>query len=127
VAGLIAPRGALVLEHVSETVPENVLAGVTEMVEVLPEVTPGNTEMFPLLVSVKLLLLVGAPQKPAHPDRSGAAAIRRRAQFPIFIAAPPRSYSPVILLMRRLQTIAFASGLLCALVVPLASSGTHRL
>jgi len=90
VVALTAAVGALVTEHASETVPENELAGVTVMVEVLPVVAPGVTEMLPLLVSEKLLLLLplGASQKPAHPARSGAAATSIHARLPILIAAP---------------------------------------
>jgi hypothetical protein len=51
-AGLVAPEGELVMEQVSDTVPEKELTGVTVIVEVLPEEAPGATEMLPLLVIV---------------------------------------------------------------------------
>jgi hypothetical protein len=78
----------VVTAQVSATVPVNELDGVTVMVEVLPVVAPGASEMLPLLESVKLLLPLGASQNPEHPASSGAAASNRRAHFPIFIAAP---------------------------------------
>jgi hypothetical protein len=75
-------------EQVRVTVPVNEFDGVTVMVEVLPVVAAGLTEMFPLLVRVKLVLVLGASQKPAHPARIGVARSNSRAHFPIFIASP---------------------------------------
>lgn len=93
VAGLVAPEGELVTAQVSVTVPVNELAGVTVMVEVLPLVAPGATEMLPLLVSVKLLLeLLGGSQKPEQPMTktmmSGAAARTTLHHFTALIASP---------------------------------------
>jgi hypothetical protein len=86
VAGLVALVGEVVSAQASATVPVKELPGVTVMVEV--PVEPGLTEMLPLLARVKLVLvLVGASQKPAHPDSSGAAS-NINANFSIFIAAP---------------------------------------
>jgi hypothetical protein len=65
------------------------------MVAVLPVVAPGLTVMAPLLVSVKLVLPLGACQKspqPAKPATNGAAASNNHAHFPIFIAAPLAPY-----------------------------------
>jgi hypothetical protein len=91
VVGLIAPEGDVVMAQESETVPVNVLDGVTVMVEVLPEVAPGLTEMLPLLLRLKSVLPLpppGACQKSPHPARSGAAANNSLAHVPIFISAP---------------------------------------
>lgn len=85
VAGLVAPDGELVTEHVSETVPVNELEGVIVIVDVLPEVAPGLTDMLPLLERVKLLVPLGAFQKPEQPVRNGAAATSNRAKSLIFI------------------------------------------
>jgi hypothetical protein len=93
VAGLTALVGALVTEQASATVPVKELAGVTVIVDVLPVVAPGVTAMLLLLESVKLPLLGGVSQKPAHPDNNGAAARSIHAHFPIFIAAPLSSLS----------------------------------
>jgi hypothetical protein len=95
VVALEAPEGA-VTAQVSATVPVNELDGVTVMVAVLPVVAPGLTVMAPLLVSVKLVLPLGACQKspqPAKPATNGAAASNNHAHFPIFIAAPLAPYS----------------------------------
>jgi hypothetical protein len=91
VAGLVALDGVLVTEQVSATVPVYELPGVTVIVDVLLEVAPGATAIFPLLVSAKLLLL-GASQKPLHPASTATAASRNGAKFPIFI---PLSFSIV--------------------------------
>ena len=95
VVGLVAPEGELVMEQVSVTVPVNELAGLTVILEVLPEVAPGATEIFPLLVSVKLLLelLVGGSQKPEQPAtklmmRAAAAGHITPLHFPALIASP---------------------------------------
>ena len=93
VAGLMAPEGALVTEQESVTVPLNELAGVTVMVEVLPLVAPGATEILPLALSVKLLPeLLGASQNPAHPTTkltiSGAAVKTKLLHLPALIASP---------------------------------------
>ena len=85
VAGLVAPVGALVVEHVSDTVPVNELPGVTVTVDV--PLAPGLTAMLPLLERVKLLPL-GASQKPLHPAISGVTHSSIHANFPILIAAP---------------------------------------
>jgi hypothetical protein len=95
VVALAAPDGA-VTAQLSATVPVNELDGVTVMVAVLPEVAPGATVMAPLLVSVKLVLPLGACQKfpqPAKPATNGAAASNNHARFPIFIAAPLAPFS----------------------------------
>jgi hypothetical protein len=73
VAGLLALVGA-VTEQVRSTVPVNELAGVTEMVEVLLVVAPGLTVMLALLLREKLVLPLGASQKPLHPVRSDTVA-----------------------------------------------------
>jgi hypothetical protein len=93
VVGLVAPVGELVTEHVRETVPVNELAGVTVMVEVLPLVPPGVTEMLPLLERVKLLVPLGRSQNFEQPTvntttTSEAAANNTRAHFLAFIAVP---------------------------------------
>ena len=92
VAGLVAPEGELVTEQVRATVPVNVLAGVTVIVEVLPVVDPGVMLILPLLVRVKLLLPLGGSQKFEHPTAktttSGAAANNTRPHFLLFIAVP---------------------------------------
>lgn len=87
VAALVALEGVLVTEHASVTVPVNELPGVTVIVEVLLDVAPGATLIFPLLVSLKLVLL-GASQKPLHPERKGATISASQTQLPIFIAVP---------------------------------------
>jgi len=93
VAGLVAFVGALT-EHERLTVPVNELAGVTEIVEVLPEVEPGlKDRLMGLLESEKLLPVLGASQKPLHPARSGSAArkIPAHLAYPIlarFITSP---------------------------------------
>jgi hypothetical protein len=70
VVGLVALDGEVVMAQESETVPVNVLDGVTVMVEVLPVVP------------------LGACQKSPQPANSGTTASRNLAQLPIFIAAP---------------------------------------
>jgi hypothetical protein len=87
VAALIAPVGA-VTEQLSDTVPVNVLAGVTEMVE-LPVAPWATVILVGLPVSVKLALFPpGACQKSPQPAKSGATASNIHAHLPIFIAAP---------------------------------------
>jgi hypothetical protein len=71
----------------SVTVPLNEFEGVTVMVDVLPVVAAGLTEIFPLLVSVKLVLPPGASQKSPQPARIGAANSNSLAHFPIVIAS----------------------------------------
>jgi hypothetical protein len=88
VVGLVAPFGADVIAQVSATVPAKELDGVTVIVEVLPLVAPGLSVMLPLLERVKLVLLLGALQNPAHPVMNGTATSSRRAQFPVFISEP---------------------------------------
>jgi hypothetical protein len=51
-AGLVAPVGDEVTAQARETVPVNEFAGVTVMVDVLPLVPPGVTEMLPLFERV---------------------------------------------------------------------------
>jgi hypothetical protein len=91
--GLVALEGAVVTAQVSVTVPVNELPGVTVIVEV-PEVEPELTVMAPLLVSAKLVALLppGACQKFPQPASSGVAVSNNRANLPIFIAAPLRSF-----------------------------------
>jgi hypothetical protein len=86
VVGLVAFESVVVTAQVSETVPVNEFDGVTVIVAVLYE--PGLTAMLPLLVRAKLVLLLGASQKPAQPVRSGTAANSSFAHVPIFIPAP---------------------------------------
>jgi hypothetical protein len=86
--GLVALERVVVTAQVSATVPVNEFDGVTVMVEVFPLVAPGLTEIVPLLVSAKLVLLLGAFQKSPHPARSGATDNNNHAHLPIFIAAP---------------------------------------
>ena len=92
VVGLVAPEGDVVTAQASETVPVNVLDGVTVMLDVLPVAAPGATVMLvglPARVKEELLLPpLGACQKSPHPARSGAAASNNFAQLPIFITAP---------------------------------------
>jgi hypothetical protein len=88
VAGLVALEGDEVTAQLNVTVPVNELAGVTVIVEVLPLVAPGVTLMLPLLESAKLVVPLGASQKPLHPASRGAAPSKIHAHFPIFIAAP---------------------------------------
>jgi hypothetical protein len=86
VAGLVAFVGA-VTEHVRLTVPVNELAGVTEIVEVLPEVAPGLIgRLLGLLESEKLEPL-GALQKPLHPVRNGMTARKSPAHLACHIVA----------------------------------------
>jgi hypothetical protein len=74
VAGLLAPAGPLTVQFRS-TVPVKEFAGVTVMVEVLPDVAPGLMVMLPLLVRLKSVPLpVGACQKSPHPVRNGRTA-----------------------------------------------------
>ena len=54
VTGLVASEGDVVTAQVRSTVPLNELAGVTVIVDVLPEVAPGLTEIAPLLEREKL-------------------------------------------------------------------------
>jgi hypothetical protein len=84
--GLVGLERELVTAHVSATVPVNEFAGVTVIVEVPVELWA--TEMLPLLVSVKLLLLPGACQKLPQPANNGATASKSRAQLPIFMPTP---------------------------------------
>jgi hypothetical protein len=97
VVGLAAPEGEVVIAQVRVTAPVNEFAGVTVMVEA--PLAPGLTEMTPLLVRVKLVLLPppGACQKSPQPARrqadkqtaTGAAASNHnRAHLPIFIFTP---------------------------------------
>jgi hypothetical protein len=93
VVGLVAPEGELDTEHVRATVPANELDGVTVMVEVLPLVAPGVTEMFPLLERVKLLVPLVRSQNFEQPSANTtttneAATNNTRARFPVFIAVP---------------------------------------
>lgn len=91
VVGLVALDGEVVMAQESETVPVNVLDGVTVMVEVLSVVAPGATVMEPLFERLKSPLPVvplGACQKSPQPANSGTTASRNLAQLPIFIAAP---------------------------------------
>ena len=87
VAGLLALVGPLT-EQERSTVPVKELAGVTVMVEVLPETAPGVTEMLPLLDREKLVLLTGACQKSPQPARKGTAKRKSPAHLKRFIAAP---------------------------------------
>jgi hypothetical protein len=91
---LETPDGALVTAQVSVTVPVNVLAGVTEIVEVpVLAAVVLMVMLVGLLVRVKLAPFPpGACQKFPQPARSIAAA-NNPAQRPIFIAAPRTQYS----------------------------------
>jgi hypothetical protein len=89
--GLVAFEIEVVTAQVSETVPVNEFAGVTVIVEVPVELWA--TEILPLLVSVKLLLLSGACQKLAQPANMGAAANKSLAQLPIFMHTPSKQFS----------------------------------
>jgi hypothetical protein len=106
VAGLVALVGVVVSAQESVTVPVNEFAGVTVMVEVLPEVAPGATLMLPLLVSVKLVAVLppGAcqksPQPAIKPTRSGAASSVSHAQFRVFIAAPSSCFKLKVIASR---------------------------
>jgi hypothetical protein len=80
VAGLVALVGPLT-EQVSATVPVKELPGVTLMVEVLALVEPGVTEMFPLLVREKSVVLEGACQKSPQPAKNGRTARRIPTHF----------------------------------------------
>jgi hypothetical protein len=98
VVGLIAPDGELVTEHARVTVPVNELAGVTVILEVLPLVPPGVTDMLPLLERVKLLVPVDRSQNFEQPaanttTTSEAAVNNMRAQFLVFIAVPSLHFS----------------------------------
>jgi hypothetical protein len=74
VVGLVALVGPLT-EQVRSTVPVNELAGVTDIVEVLPDVAPGLIErLVGLPLREKLVPVLGALQKPLQPARSGRAA-----------------------------------------------------
>jgi hypothetical protein len=86
--GLVALERVVVTAQVRETAPVNEFDGVTVMVEVFPLVAPGLTEIVALLVSAKLVLLLGACQKLLHPARNGATDNNSHAHLPIFIAAP---------------------------------------
>jgi hypothetical protein len=112
VAALEAPVGA-VTEQLNETVPVNVLAGVTVMVEV--PVAPWATVMLPLLVRLKLPLFPpGASQKSPQPAKSGATASNIHAHFPIFIAAPFASSSGTL-----------SQGTACERILSCRPPGTH--
>jgi hypothetical protein len=114
VAGLLALVGALT-EHVRLTVPVNELAGVTVMVEVLPDVAPGLMEMLPPLEREKLVPLLGASQKPLHPARSGRTTRKNPAHLAFLILS---------------RLIAAPRGLDCGPDSPVAianSSHTYRL
>jgi hypothetical protein len=94
VTGLVALDGDVVTAHVSATVPENELDGVTVIVEVLPEVAPGLSVMAPLLERVKSEEPTGF-QKPLQPTRSNGAASANPVHFFNLIAAPPQR-APVL-------------------------------
>jgi hypothetical protein len=59
----------VVTAQVKATEPLNEFEGVTVMVEALPLVAPAVTTMLPLLLRAKLVLPVGASQKPLQPVR----------------------------------------------------------
>jgi hypothetical protein len=104
VVGLLALEGDEVIAQESETVPVNELDGVTLMAEVLDE--PGATVMAPLLLRVKLELPLpppGACQKFPQPAKSGAAARKSLAHFPILIAAPQLPFARYAALRFRSQ------------------------
>jgi hypothetical protein len=54
VTGLVPPAGAVVTWQLKVTVPVKAFAGVTYIVEVLPEAAPWTTDMAPVEVSAKV-------------------------------------------------------------------------
>jgi hypothetical protein len=89
VAGLVAPVGSLTVQ-LRSTVPVNELAGVTVMVEVLPDVAPGLTvRLLGLLVREKFVVVLplGACQKSPHPAINGRTARKSPAHFARLILA----------------------------------------
>jgi hypothetical protein len=87
VAALLALVGPLTVQ-VRSTVPVKELAGVTEMVDVLPEVAPELMErLLGLPESEKLVPVVGASQKPLHPARNGRTARKSPAQLACLMLA----------------------------------------
>jgi hypothetical protein len=88
VAELLALVGPLT-EHERSIVPVNELAGVTVMLEVLPDVAPGLMErLLGLLEREKLVPVLGACQKSPHPARKGRTIRNSPAHLERLIVAP---------------------------------------